>query len=98
MGKDFFFASLLVVGMEDPLDVHVSEELIEVNAQEEVTSFAFDFERRNDDIVRIGLQHATTRVLLLYLDGRHVDYFVFIKRIERVLAVVKLENRNLAVT
>jgi hypothetical protein len=96
--KNFFFAGLLVIGVEDPLDVYVSEELIEVNAQEEVAGFAFNFERRNDNVVGIGLEHASTRVLFFYLDGRHVDYFVFIKGIERVLALIEFENCYLTVS
>lgn len=98
MWKNFFLTGLLVISVEDPIDVYVSQELIEVNAQEEVTGFAFNFESRNDNVVGISLEHASTGVLFLYLDWRHVDYFVFIKGIQRVLAWIEFENCYLAVS
>jgi len=67
--------------MEDPLDVYVSEELIEVNAQEEVTSFALDFQSRNDNVVASSFQLASTGVLFFYLDGRVVVELVFVESV-----------------
>lgn len=84
--------------MEDPLDINISEELIEVNAQEEVTSFAFDFQSRYDNVAASGLQLASTGVLFFYLDGRVVDYLVFVESVERFLAFIEFENCNMTVS
>ena len=83
--------------MEDPLDCHVSQGLVEVDREVEFSKGSSELSGANDDVRAIGLQLASSTVLSFSLDWRHEVESVLVERLQIALVTLQLENTNCSI-
>jgi hypothetical protein len=83
--------------MEDPLDGHVSQGLVEIDREEEFSHSSSKLSGANDDVGAIGFKLASSTVLSFPFDWRHEMERVFVERLEIALIALQFEYTNCSI-
>ena len=83
--------------MEDPLDGHVSQGLVEVDREVEFSHSSSELGGANDDVGAIGSKLASSTVLSFSLDWRHEMESIFVKGFEIALIALQFEYTNCSI-
>jgi len=83
--------------MEDPLDGHVSQGLVEVDREVEFSHSSSELGGANDDVGAIGFKLASSTVLSFSLDWRHEMEGIFVERLEVALIALQFEYTNCSI-